>query len=150
MFALQPRVGMRSNVVPRPAIKAAFAHVGDVVGNQFVAKGVALVDRAPQLAGLRTDGDPHRVANAGSIDAHSGTIRIKGKNVGTVLFFGMRVRIVSVGTRTYGDEHGLSIGRELDIARPVPATGRQIGDVLGSAAGLQVAVVITKAHDRIG
>ena len=53
-----------AHVPPRPAVKAAFLHVGDVVGYEVVAEPVALVGGAPQLAGGGIDGLAYTVAQA--------------------------------------------------------------------------------------
>ena len=47
MFAAEIRVGVGTEVKVRPAVKSAFVDMGDVVGNQVIAQGVALIDGSP-------------------------------------------------------------------------------------------------------
>src|SRR5579871_2083726 len=49
---------MATDVIPGPAVKAAFAHATNVVGHQVVAEPVALIGGAPGHAGRRLDGRP--------------------------------------------------------------------------------------------
>ena len=90
---------MAAHVPPRPAVEAAFLHVGDVIGNQVVAQRVALVDRTPQLAGLGIDGESAAgVADAVGVDFQIGAVGIERKDVGAVLLSGMGVGIVRHST----------------------------------------------------
>ena len=59
---------MAADVIPRPAVKAAFLDVRDVIGRQVVPYSVALVRRAPKLSRSRIDRFAHSVANAIRID----------------------------------------------------------------------------------
>src|SRR5205085_1064078 len=63
-LALVARVFVRADVIPGPAVEAAFAHARDVVGRQIVAEPVALVGRAPQVAGGRMHREAGAVADA--------------------------------------------------------------------------------------
>ena len=59
-----------ADVIPGPAIKAAFGDARDVVGGKIVAQPVALVDRAPEIP--LVDGctvEARTIAQAGRIDA---------------------------------------------------------------------------------
>jgi hypothetical protein len=67
-----------------------------------------------------------------------------------MVFGWMRVGIVDIRARTDGNKHGFSVGRELNVTRPVAAAIGQIGDVLRSASGLQIAALVAEAHDRVG
>src|ERR1700733_13911939 len=104
MLAGVPRVLMGADVPPGPAVKAAFAHRGDVVGYQVVAQAVALIDSAPQLPAVGIDGQTRGVADAGSVDAPVRSVRIKGKDVGALVFRGRGVRIIDVRVRPDRDE----------------------------------------------
>src|ERR1700733_2750722 len=97
MLAGVPRVLMGADVPPGPAVKAAFTHRGDVVGYQVVAQAVALIDGAPQLPVVGIDGDAGRVTDAGSVDALVRSVRIKGEDVGAILFRGRGVGIIDIG-----------------------------------------------------
>jgi hypothetical protein len=45
------RILIAADIEPRPAVEGAFAHPSYKIGHKVVAKAVALVDRAPELAG---------------------------------------------------------------------------------------------------
>ena len=64
VLAFVAGVLMGADVLPGPAVEAAVLDVGDVVGNEVVAEGVALVDGTPELAGVGIDGEADGVANA--------------------------------------------------------------------------------------
>src|SRR5450432_3023937 len=109
MFARMPRILMRAGVPPWPTVEAAILHVSDVVGNKVVTQRIALVYGTPEFSGSGIDGQPDRVANAVSVDAHVGTIRTKLQNVSAIFFPGMGFRIVDVRGRADRDEHFLAI-----------------------------------------
>src|SRR5664280_1224753 len=96
MFAGMTRVLMIAHVIPRPSIEAALLHVGDVVGNKIIAKGIAFIHRTPELAGFGVHRQPYWIANAGSVHMQVAAVRIGGENVSTVLLTGMSVGIVHV------------------------------------------------------
>src|SRR3546814_18366916 len=50
-----------------PAVEAAFAYRGEVVGHQVGAEFVALVDRCPQHAGAGLDGQRRGIAQAAGV-----------------------------------------------------------------------------------
>ena len=64
-LARVPGILVVAHVEPRPAVVTAFAHAGDIVGDQVVAQAVALVRRGPDLARGRIHRETHRVADAG-------------------------------------------------------------------------------------
>ena len=70
---------------------------------------------------------------------------------------GVGVRVIIVGVRADRDQQRLAVGRECQVARPVPAAAQPPAagdagrdDVLGLARGLQVAVVVEEADHRVG
>src|ERR1700722_5232398 len=123
MPAFVPRVLMRADIPPGPAVESAFLHVGDVVGDQVVAESVALVDRTPELAGLGIDRDSSaRIADSVGVDLQLTIGGIASEDVGAIFFAGMRVGVVNVRRGADGDEHALAICGEFDGASPVAAT----------------------------
>ncbi len=170
-LALQPRLLVIAGVVPGPAIEGAWLDMGGVVRRQVVAQHVALVHRAPDLAGGRLAGQARAVAEAGGIDVqapahgvgdqHIGPVPVLAPGgpeaVGLVVGDGLGHRLVGqalieVALGAHRDEQALAVGREGKVARPVSAGGgAQLGDDhLGRAPGLQVAVAIGKADHPIG
>src|SRR5260221_8254851 len=97
MLAVVARILMGADVPPRPAIKAAFLNVGDVVGDEIVAQSIALVDGAPEFAGFGMDGQAAAgIADSVGIDAHIGAIGVELQNISAVFFFGCGVGVVDV------------------------------------------------------
>ena len=78
MFAFVPRVLMPSHIPPGPAVETAFLNMRNVIGNEVVAQGVALVHGTPQFTGLRVYRKPSsRIPNPKGIHAHTGAVRIE-------------------------------------------------------------------------
>src|SRR5713101_985027 len=84
---------MVAEVVPRPTIEATLAHMRHVVRDKVVAERVALVRRAPELAGCRVNAKTDGIANAGRVDAYKRAIGCVLKNIGATGFSGMSIRI---------------------------------------------------------
>ena len=82
--ALVARILVRADVIPGPAVETALAHPGDVIGRQVVAETVALVGRAPQIAGGRVHGDADAVADAGREHLLVFSLRIEHEDAGAV------------------------------------------------------------------
>src|ERR1700722_2748835 len=150
MLTLVPRILMSTHVPPGPAIKAAFLHMRNVVGDQVVTQAVALIDRRPQFASLWIDCESHRVANPGGVDAHTGAVRIKFKNVSPVLFVGGCIGVVDVRSRSDANPHLVAVGRELDVACPMALAAGQVDQMRGWSAGFEIAALIREAHHGIG
>ena len=109
MLARVARVGMASDVEPRPTIKTPVRDMGDVVGDQIVAQLVAFIDRGPQGARARLNGDADRVANSRSKHPHAAAIGVEFQDVGAMEFVRVFIRIVVVGPRAHRHEHLLSV-----------------------------------------
>src|SRR5690606_30826443 len=60
-------VDVLAPVGPGPAVEAAVAHRGQVIGHQVRADLVTLVDHRPQLSAGRLDGERGGVAQAGRV-----------------------------------------------------------------------------------
>ena len=106
----------------------------DVIGDQVVAKRIALVHRTPQLARLGIDRESAAgIANAVGIYTQLTLLRIAGQNIRAILLPGIGLGVVHVRLRADRDNQFLAIGREVERARPMPAGG-EIGNVLGRAA----------------
>src|SRR6266850_1558805 len=149
MLALMPRVLMSTHVPPGPAIVTALLHVGDVVRNQIVPQRVAFVHRTPQLAGLRIDRHSYAVADAVGVNAHCRAVRIEFEDIRTILLRRCRIRVVNIRGRTHRDKHFLTVGRELNVPRPMAIATRHIRDVFCGSARFQISVLIRKAHYRV-
>src|SRR5258706_2241637 len=151
MFALAPRVLMPAEIPPGPAVEPAFLYVRDVVGDEVVAQRVALIYRTPQLAGLRTHcNSAPSITNAVGIYAKMAIHRIAHKTVCAILLSGRSVRIVDVRARAHSDKQFLAVSRKVNRPRPVPASARQIGDMLRRSARLQISIAIREANHFSG
>src|SRR5437764_14723696 len=84
MLPFHPRIGMSAHIEPGPAVKAPVLDMGDVIGNEIIAKPIALIGRTPEFAGCGIEGNADRIANAGSINAKPGTVGIEFENVGAI------------------------------------------------------------------
>ena len=158
MLAGVARVLMAAGVIPGPAVEAAFLHVGDVVGRQVVAEQVALVGRAPEVAGLGLNRFADAVADAGGVDALAGAVGIEFEHVGAIDFAGIVVGVIHIRARADGDEHLLAVTREHDVARPMAAAvgsavsplGRVFTMISAGPRAFKSPLRIGKAHDGIG
>ena len=154
VLALVARVLVGAEVIPGPAVEAAFLDVGDVVGHQVVAQRVALVDRGPELAGLGVDRQADGVADARGVDPLVLAVGVEGQDVGPAL---LALVVADVRPRADRNEQGLAVLRELEVAGPVAAAadllaaaGDVLDDDLGRPARLGVAVLVGEADDGVG
>src|SRR3982751_173018 len=115
MLPRVPRVLVRANVVPRPTVKSPLLDPRYVIGHKVVTEAVALVYRAPQFARLRVDRDADGVADAGGVNAASGSVRVEFQNGRPILFVFVRV-FIDVRVRADRDEHLFTVGSKNDIA----------------------------------
>src|ERR1700722_1250320 len=153
MRAHETRILVPTHVVPRPAIVAVLFHAGDVVRHEVVAKVVALVDGAPELARRGVDSLADAVADAVSIDLQKLALGSELEHVGAMKTIGVRVGIVRVRSRANRDEHLRAIGSEDNIASPVAAAA-ELGEarklrnnLLGFAGCNKVAGLVGNAND---
>src|SRR5579862_5175409 len=137
-----------ADVEPGPSIESAALDVGDVVGHQIVAIGVAFVNGRPDFAGVGVDRQAHGVANAGRVDAHELAFGRVFQNIGAMVF----VRSVAViGGRADCQEQALAVLRKNDIASRVATARGNIGDQrFGHAGRFEVAVLVGVADQRAG
>src|SRR5262249_18026140 len=56
------RIFVRADIVPRPSVESAVAHARDEVGDESGAEIVAVVERAPGIAGDRMHGEANAVS----------------------------------------------------------------------------------------
>src|SRR5215469_9093264 len=56
------RIFVRAQIVPRPAVESAVTHTRNEVGDEIVAEIVALVGRAPEVAGQRVHGEANAIS----------------------------------------------------------------------------------------
>ena len=136
-----------------------------VVGRQVVAEAVALVDGAPERAGSGLNREARTIANAGCVNALVFAVGIEGKHVGAALLiaerraerrFGdlrlVRARraFVDVAAGADRNEQRFAVGREGEVARPVPAAGSaRFAMRLGRARRLRLSAAIGKADDGV-
>ena len=118
VLSLVPRVLVRAEVVPGPAVEAALLDARDVVGHEVVAQPVALVHRGPELAGL---GCVARPTGLRMPEAKTRSFLPSGSNARMRARRASRFVVVDVRARADRDVQGLAVGRELQVARPVPA-----------------------------
>ena len=111
-----------------------------------VAENVPVALHEPIL-GNDADG----IADTRGIDLDELPFRSKFENVGAMMFVRMSVGIVYVRTGPDRDEELCSVGRKSQIACPMAAAGRKLGDdCFSRSARFQVAILIRKPHHRIG
>src|SRR5258705_9387375 len=139
-FAAMARIFVGAQIVPRPAVERAVAHARDEVRDEVVAKIVALVGGAPEVAGLRMHGEPDAVPEPGCEHAPISSVRIEDEHsraIGvralgaaeTVRRLPARDRggiafthaLAVIRRRSDRDEHLPAIGRKTDVARNVAA-----------------------------
>ena len=143
MLALMLGVVIAADVEPGPAVETAALDVGDVIGNQVIAVGIALIDRGPQLAGFRIDRQADGVANSGGVDSDELAFGRVLQNVGAMEFR-------SASSLLFDPEptarNRLLPSLEKTMSRVEwPPARRDVGDQrLGRAGGLQVAVLVGK------
>src|SRR6202021_2198882 len=80
-FALVPRVLAVAGIVPGPTVERARAHPRQVIRRQIVAEPVALVGRAPDIAGPRLDREADAVADAGRENPPALPLRIEDQHI---------------------------------------------------------------------
>src|SRR5215469_11053564 len=83
LLARMTRILIAADVEPRPAIEGAFAHPGYKIGHEVVSEAVALVDRAPELAGPGLYRHSDTVAQTGRIQPLVLSLRREGEHKGT-------------------------------------------------------------------
>ena len=122
--------------------------------HKVVAQHVPLIDRGPQLAGLRICGQADGVADAGGEDALVLALRVERQDVGPPSF---ALVVIDVRSRADRDIQRLAVRREFEVARPVPtatdaliAAGDVRDDFFRLARRLRVAVLIREANNRVG
>ena len=147
--------GRAVKVEPGPAVEAAYLHVGHVVGHQVVAQAVALIGRAPKLAGDGVDGFSHTVANAECVDLDELAGGQELQNVGAMELKGMGVDVIHVGKRSDGGEKFCSVLREDEVAGPVAAAAQmaaagQFGQRFFRASSFEIAILIGEADNAVG
>ena len=80
------RILMGADVIPGPAVEAAFRDMGRKFRRQIVAQNVALVDDAPQRRGFRLDRHAGAIAQPSREDAPVAAVGIEGEHVGAIFF----------------------------------------------------------------
>ena len=78
------RILIAADIEPWPAIEGAFAHSGHKIGHKVVAEAVALVDRAPELAGPRLHRHSDAVAQTRRKEPLVLALRREGEHEGAV------------------------------------------------------------------
>ena len=80
----EARILVGADIVPGPAVEGAGPHPGDIVRRNVVAQQVAFVDGAPDVPGLRMNGQADTVADAGGVDLLVVAQGIERQHVGAV------------------------------------------------------------------
>src|SRR6266702_7087475 len=163
------RVLVGADVIPGPAVEGAFAHAGDVVGREIIAEAIALVGRAPKLAGHRVHRHADAIADAGCESSLALALRIEDEHVGAVglgspgraqgllllppaerRLIGSAQAVAGIGGGAHRDEHPRAVLGEDDVAGRV-TSGREPGDDnLRPAVRLHLAAAIGEADDGVG
>ena len=97
------RVHMLSPIAVGPAVEAAFAHRGQIIGHEVGAELVALVHHRPQLAGFGAEGERSGIAKAGGIAFVHPGLRVDLPHHGTI-DFGRQTALGKVAVRADADE----------------------------------------------
>ncbi len=162
---------MVAHIIPGPAVESAFLHPGDVIGDQIVAQGIALVGRDPEVAGGGVDRQADPVADAGGegverlgalgigdedvgpvgLGVPGGAVPVRGLPLGDLVAALLAHPFGDVRARTDRDEHPLSVEGKGDVAGAVAAAaiGQMGDDHLGRRARLEIAAVIGEADHRV-
>ena len=77
------RILVAADIEPRPAIEGAFAHPGYKIRHEVVSEAVALVDRAPELAGPGLHRHSNAVAQTRRIERLVLSLGREGEHKGT-------------------------------------------------------------------
>src|SRR6476660_3730912 len=96
MLSLVARILMISDVIPRPAVKAAGTHAADVVGWQIFTDLVSLVCTHPKLVCAWPKRDADGVANSPGVNLLSAAVRIKLEDT-RAIFFRSAIRHIRAG-----------------------------------------------------
>ncbi len=131
-----------------PAVKAAVAHRGQVVGRRFVADAVALVDHRPQHAGGGLRGKAHRVAQAAGKDAAGACGQVELVDRGAA-FFDLHAHLGDVAERADAGIELPAISARQQAARPVPA-GLERGQPAPGRGDAVGARRIREGHHAVG
>src|SRR5271165_5815505 len=84
-FARVTGVFVAADIKPGPTVKGAFAHPGHIIRREVVAEAVALVGRAPQLAGSGLHRHPDAIAQTGRKDPFVLALGSEDEHVGALL-----------------------------------------------------------------
>src|SRR5262245_19298899 len=107
MFSFVTRILMISDVIPRPAVKAAGTHTADVVGRQIFADLVSLVCAHPEFVCAWPKRDADGVANSPGVNLLSASVRIKLEDARAIFF---RSLIRHIRARADRHVHFLAVG----------------------------------------
>src|SRR5713101_9532068 len=81
------RIFIGAQIVPGPAVESAVTHARNEVGDEIVAEIVALVGRAPEVAGQLVHGEPDAVSQPAREHSLIPALRVKheyGRAIGLV------------------------------------------------------------------
>ena len=138
-LALVARIFVRADVGVRPAVEAALLDVGEVIGHQVVAQGVALLHGGPQRIGSRIPMQPDGIARAGGVGLMTAAIRIVAVDGGAHGVLAGRY----IGARADADIQLLARAIEQQAARPVAVTeSLQRNHFLARAGGHGFGIVL--------
>ena len=70
VLARVPRILIAADVIPGPAVEPVLLNVRDVVGDQVIAKRIALIYRTPEFARYGIDRKAHGIADSGGVDLY--------------------------------------------------------------------------------
>ncbi len=133
-----------------PAIKRAGLHVGDVIGHEMVAEFVALVDRAPQRAGLRIPCKAVGVAQPRGEDRVLPRLQVELVDRRAALLR-PRPLLADIARRTDGHIKRRAIGSRDQAACPMVVVGRpiwQFQNRCGRRVDFRRAIGVGETHDR--
>ena len=160
------RIGVLTDIIPRPAVEAARADPRRVIRRQVISHPIALVGGAPQRLRLRLNCESDAVANAGCDQRQRPACRGEAEHRGPAFLVAVgssglrRVAAAAalaqhpsrhVRRRTDAHEQGAIVRRYCQIPRRMAALGKLRHDDLGST-GRSDATVVGIPHDagRLG
>src|SRR5215813_15065838 len=86
MLSFVARILAAAHVPPRPTVESTFLNASDVVGNEIIAKSIAFVDGAPEVADFGLHREANTVADPVGENAHGGAVGIEFENVRAIFF----------------------------------------------------------------
>jgi hypothetical protein len=99
------RIFVGAQIIPGPAVERAVTHARNEVGDEIVAEAIALVGRAPDIAGQWVHGESNAVSQSAREHSSIAALRIKYEYGRAMSLIAPRTAqaMLSIPTRDRGD-----------------------------------------------